>query len=106
MEAESDLGMAGSQTLPIFALLASMLSFTSGASVAKQLFPTVGAEGATTLRLVGGALMLVALMRPWRTCSGTKTIWPVILYGLAMGGMNLLFYMAVSRVPLGIAIAL
>lgn len=97
---------AGSQTIPILALLVSMASFTSGASVAKRIFPAVGAEGATTLRLIGGALILMIIMRPWRTRSRTAPIGPVILYGLAMGAMNLLFYMALARIPLGIAIAL
>ena len=97
---------ARSQASPAIALLISMASFTSGASFAKRLFPAVGAEGATTLRLVGGALMLLILLRPWRTLSKTTSLRPVVLYGLAMGGMNLLFYMALSRIPLGITVAL
>lgn len=95
-----------SQLLPVLALLVSMASFTSGASIAKRLFPSVGAEGATTLRLVGGACMLLIVLRPWRVRADYGAMRPVILYGLAMGGMNLLFYMALSRIPIGIAVAL
>lgn len=96
----------GSQAFPILALLVSMASFTAGASFAKRLFPTVGAEGATTLRLVGGTIMLMLLMRPWRAMPRATAMRSVIVYGLAMGAMNLLFYMALSRIPLGIAVAL
>ena len=97
---------SGSLLLPVGALLLAILSFTSGASVAKQLFPVVGAEGTTALRLSIGALMLIAVMRPWRVRFSTTNWRPVVLYGLAMGGMNLLFYMSLQTVPLGIAIAI
>jgi inner membrane transporter RhtA len=106
MEIDPDTKPGGSQLLPTLALMASMVSFTSGASFAKRLFPLVGAEGATTLRLVGGLLMLLVLLRPWKALSGTAGLRPVVIYGLAMGGMNLMFYMALSRIPLGIAVAI
>lgn len=92
--------------IPIGALIVAMLSFTSGASVAKQLFPIVGPQGTTALRLSIGALILIAVLRPWRVRL-TATSWrSIVFYGLAMGGMNLLFYMSIQRLPLGIAIAL
>lgn len=97
---------AGLSLLPVGALILAMMSFALGASFAKRLFPLVGAEGATTLRLVLGALMLAVVLRPWRTPLAT-IIWPsVLIYGLAMAGMNLLFYMALRTLPLGIAISL
>jgi inner membrane transporter RhtA len=83
-----------------------MLSFTSGASVAKQLFPVVGAEGTTALRLSIGALILLAVLRPWRVRLSATSWQSIVFYGLAMGGMNLLFYMSIQTLPLGIAIAL
>jgi inner membrane transporter RhtA len=88
------------------ALILAMISFTLGASFAKRLFPLVGAQGTTTLRLVLGALMLAVVRRPWRTRLSAAA-WPAVaVYGLAMAGMNLLFYMALRTLPLGIAIAL
>lgn len=92
--------------IPIGALIVAMLSFTSGASVAKQLFPIVGAQGTTALRLSIGALILIAVLRPWRIRLSTTSWQSIVFYGLAMGGMNLLFYMSIQRLPLGIAIAL
>lgn len=92
--------------IPIAALIVAMLSFTSGASVAKQLFPIIGAQGTTALRLSIGALILIAVLRPWRVRLSATSWQSIVFYGLAMGGMNLLFYMSIQTLPLGIAIAL
>lgn len=90
----------------IAALMVAMVSFQFGATVGKSLFPAVGAEGATTLRQGIGALMLAIVMRPWRTPL-TRAGLPALLgYGVALGIMNLMFYMSLRTVPLGVAVAL
>lgn len=102
----SNLSHKGSFLLAAEALLAAMVSLQIGAAFAKGLFPQIGAEGATFLRLALAAILLICLTRPWRARFSSSD-WPWLIgYGLAMGGMNLLFYMAIARVPLGIAIAL
>lgn len=90
----------------IAALMVAMISFQLGASVAKQLFPAIGAEGATTLRQGFGAVMLAVVMRPWRTPISRTGLPPLLLYGVSLGFMNLMFYMALATVPLGVAVAL
>jgi inner membrane transporter RhtA len=87
-------------------LLLAMVSFQCGAALAKQLFPLIGAQGATALRLGLGTLILWIVRRPWRRLSG-RTGWGWLLgYGLTLGVMNLCFYMALRTIPLGIAVAL
>lgn len=83
-----------------------MLSIQFGASIAKQLFPVAGAAGTTMLRVCIAAVILLALWRPWKFHFTKKNILTFICYGISLGGMNLLFYMALSRIPLGIAVAL
>ncbi|MGN6148422.1 MAG: EamA family transporter, partial [Rhizomicrobium sp.] len=93
------------QLLPFAAIGLSILSVQVGASFAKGLFPVVGAQGTTTLRQVISALILLAVFRPWRKLPAREA-WPVLLgLGVVLGTMNLVFYMALARIPLGIAVA-
>lgn len=92
--------------LPVLLLLVAMFSIQIGASMAKSLFPVVGAMGATSLRLGFGTLLLWLVLRPWRMSWRTLP-WKMLLgYGISLGVMNSLFYLALQTVPLGIAIAL
>ncbi|MGF6593572.1 threonine/homoserine exporter RhtA [Pseudomonas sp. 2835] len=91
---------------PIGLLLIAMASIQSGASLAKSMFPVVGAQGTTTLRLIFASVIMLLLLRPWRAKLSASTLRTVIIYGMALGGMNFLFYMSLRTVPLGIAVAL
>jgi len=91
--------------LAILAVLVAMVSFQTGASLAKQLFPLVGPVGTTTLRLGFGALILCAIWRPWRQKMTRAELRTIAIYGMAMGGMNLSFYIALKTIPLGIGVA-
>jgi inner membrane transporter RhtA len=83
-----------------------MVSVQAGAGAAKGLFPMIGAPGATALRLAFATLILFAAFRPRRS-PPTRAAWPALIaYGAALGVMNLLFYLAIARLPLGIAVAL
>lgn len=87
-------------------LLVAMFCFQTGASLAKQLFPLVGAQGTVALRVGLSALILIPFGRPWRARL-TRGNWQALLvYGASLGIMNFLFYMALRTVPLGIAVAL
>jgi inner membrane transporter RhtA len=93
--------------LAIGMLLISMVSYQCGASLAKHLFPQVGALGATAYRLGFSALILLLWRRPWRRFSTGQRDWRAIWgYGLSMGAMNMVFYMSLRTIPLGIAVAL
>jgi len=83
-----------------------MGSIQVGASFAKRLFPEVGPLGSTSLRLVFATLILLGLWRPWRRKWKSDQLQTLALYGVSLGCMNLLFYFALERTPLGIAVAL
>lgn len=91
---------------PVLLLLLSMLSIQSGASLAKSLFPVIGAPAVTALRLLLGTLILFFIFKPLRLKFTRKSIMPLFLYGLSLGAMNYLFYLALETIPLGIAVAL
>ncbi|WP_309091668.1 EamA family transporter [Phenylobacterium sp.] len=97
--------------LPLAAVTAAMAAFQVGAALAKGLFPAVGPEGAAALRISLGALMLLAVGRPWRVWKGglgpgRASILPLVGLGLSVAGVILFFYLAIARLPLGVAIAL
>jgi inner membrane transporter RhtA len=92
--------------IAVISLLVAMLSIQFGASLAKSLFPIVGPEGTTALRIVLAAIILCLVWRPWRRKFSSHEIRYVIFYGSSLGLMNLTFYIALQRIPLGIAVAL
>jgi inner membrane transporter RhtA len=86
-------------------LVLAMASIQVGAGLAKRLFALAGPEGVVALRLIFAAAILTAVWRPWRAWP-RRSAWPWILaYGAALGVMNLCFYLAVARIPLGVAVA-
>ena len=85
-------------------LLCAMVTIQSGASIAKQLFQHIGPEGTTAYRIGFSALILWLIFKPWQQLPKRWT--PIIIYGLCLGGMNITFYFAIERRPLGIGVAL
>jgi inner membrane transporter RhtA len=92
--------------VPGLAILAAMVSQYIGAAIAKHLFPLVGSEGVTALRVGLSALILVLAFRPWRTALTRRGALDIALYGFMLGCMNLLIYHAFSLIPIGIAVAI
>lgn len=89
----------------VAAMLGAMFSTQFGTAFAKSLFPAIGAVGVTTLRVIIAALVLGALWRPWRN-PPTRAAWPMLAaYGVALGLMNLTFYLALRTIPLGVGVA-
>lgn len=91
---------------PVPAVLLSILSVQGGAAIAKGLFPVLGPLATTGLRVSLSAAMLLALFRPpvRELAAGQWRL--VVPYGLVLAAMNLVFYRALARIPLGLAVAL
>lgn len=91
---------------PTGLVLLSMLSVQLGAALAKGLFSIIGPAGTVSLRLVFAAVVMCAMVRPRLRGHRRAEYGLVLLFGLTMAAMNLCFYGALSRIPLGIAVTL
>lgn len=93
--------------LPLLSVLGSVTFLALGTSWAKHtLFPLVGAEGTSALRVGFSALLLLLVWRPWRWTLRRGDALRIACYGAALGAMNLCFYMALRSIPFGIAVAI
>lgn len=87
-------------------VLASISSVQVGAAWATTIFRDVGASGACLLRLASASVVMLAVTRPSvRTMSRRQALTACAL-GLILGGMNLTFYNAISRIHLGTAVTI
>ena len=88
------------------AVLLSIISVQGGAAIAKGIFPVLGAASTSALRIVFSAIILLIFHRP-NLKSLSNTQWKAVAgYGLTLGAMNLIFYMAIARIPLALGVAL
>ncbi|PZG93631.1 EamA family transporter [Streptomyces sp. NTH33] len=91
---------------PVGLVLGGCVSVQFGGALAVALMPRAGALGVVTLRLVVAAIVLLVVCRP-RLRGHSRTDWgTVVVFGIAMAGMNGLFYQAAARIPLGPAVTL
>jgi inner membrane transporter RhtA len=91
---------------PLPAVLLSIISVQCGATIAKTLFPVMGAAGTASLRIGISAIILCIAFRPnLKKLSATQWKW-VSLYGLALGAMNMIFYLAIEKIPVGLGVTL
>ncbi len=87
-------------------LLLSILSIQLGAAFAVHLFAALGPIGTVALRVGFSALLLLAASRPASARTARGHVGPVLLFGLVIAVMNLCFYEAIARIPLGIAVTI
>jgi inner membrane transporter RhtA len=85
-------------------VLISIASVQTGAAVARTAFDQAGAMGITLMRLGLSSAVLVAVLRPrpWRWSRDAQQA--TLLFGLCMAGMNIVFYLALRTVPLGVCV--
>jgi inner membrane transporter RhtA len=90
---------------PLYAL-GAIASVQLGATVARHLFDVLGATGTVFLRVGFGACILLAIARPRWPRFESRQWRAILLFGLVIAGMNLCFYQAIARIPLGIAVTI
>jgi inner membrane transporter RhtA len=89
---------------PVPAIVGAIVSVQGGAALAKGLFPALGALGTVGLRVGISAVILLAAFRP-RLRRATAAQWRAIIpYGVILGVMNVVFYLSLARIPLGLAV--
>jgi inner membrane transporter RhtA len=87
-------------------VLGSCTSLQVGAACAAQLFPRVGSNGATLLRLTVAAVVLVVAARPAAHRWNRRQWGSVVVFGLSLAAMNGSFYESIARIPLGTAVTI
>ena len=97
---------AASTARPVVAVLGSVTSVQVGAALAKQLFPVIGAPGTVTLRLLAASALLLAIARPRVRALTRAQLRLLVTFGGVLAVMNLLFYGAIARIPLGVAVTI
>ena len=87
-------------------VMGAVASVQLGAAIATTLFDELGPAGTVLLRTGFAAVALLLLWRPQLRGKSTPAIRDAVLFGLALAAMNLSFYGALDRIPLGIAVTL
>jgi inner membrane transporter RhtA len=95
---------AADRVPPTGLILVAAGSVQFGAALATTLFDDVGAGGTVLLRVGFAAVLLIALWRPRMAEVPRRNLWLAAAFGVSLAGMNLAFYAALDRIPIGIAV--
>jgi len=87
-------------------VMGAVASVQIGAAIATTLFDELGPGGAVLLRTGFAAVALLLFWRPQIRGKSPVQVRDAVLYGLTLAAMNLSFYAALDRIPLGIAVTL
>jgi len=89
---------------PVALVLLAAASVQFGAGLAKTVFDDAGPGGTVFLRVLFATVVLMAVWRPRLKGRAGRDLLLAGLFGLTLAGMNLAFYEALDRIPLGIAV--
>ena len=96
--------VAGDRRVAVGLVLTGITSVQFGSALATEGFSDIGPGGTVFLRTLFAAIVLVAVWRPALAAISRSTASDIALFGLTLAGMNLCFYEALDRIPLGIAV--
>jgi inner membrane transporter RhtA len=100
--APSSLARAPSPALVIGAIA----SVQFGSALATTVFDRVGPAGAVLLRLVTASVVLMLLWRPAVRTRSRRDLLLAALFGFVLAAMNVTFYEAIKRIPLGVGVTI
>ncbi len=95
----------GTVPAPFYAL-GAIASVQVGATVARHLFAFLGPSGTVFLRVAFGACILLDMARPRWPRFDARQARTIVIFGLIIAAMNLCFYQAIARIPLGVAVTI
>ena len=84
-------------------IVGTSLSIQLAAGIAHDLFAHFGPLGASALRFALGAVILLAIVRPSIHGRDLITWGAIAAYGASLAALNVMFFAAISRIPMGIA---
>jgi inner membrane transporter RhtA len=93
--------------VPALALfVVSGLTQYLGAALAVGLFTVLAPSSVAWLRILVAAVVLLVWRRPWRVRWTRRDLLAVAAFGTVLAAMNVTFYVAIDRLPLGTAVAI
>ena len=93
--------------VPPFALvLAGVASVQFGAALARTMFDDLGPSGTSLLRIFFAAVLLMLAFRPDPRRYTWNELRYAVAFGIALGVMNLTFYLGLDRLDLGVAVTI
>jgi inner membrane transporter RhtA len=87
-------------------IVGTSLSIQLAAAIAHDLFERLGPMGVSAMRFSFGALILLTVIRPKIRGRDAATWRAIAAYGASLAALNLTFFQAISRIPMGIAVTL
>ncbi|CPS07670.1 EamA family transporter [Mycobacteroides abscessus] len=87
-------------------MLVSGASMYIGAAAGVSLFRWLDPASVAWLRICGAALVFLAIARPGRAAWQGRAFWWASSFGVITALMNMSFYLAIDRLPLGTAVAI
>lgn len=97
--------VGGQKRLALIFAISAIAILQFGAALATTLFDEVGSSGSVLLRQGFATIVLLAVFRPSLKLLTSGNLRVVVPFAISFAGMNLLYYAAIARIPLGIAVA-
>ncbi|MET0510622.1 MAG: EamA family transporter [Thermoleophilaceae bacterium] len=89
---------------PVALVVFAIASVQVGAALSKSLFDEIGPGGTVLVRVAAAALVLSLVWRPSIAGRSRRELGLILPFACVLAGMNLAFYAALERLPLGIVV--